>query len=28
VLMQWLRVPVLTGLALGLTAITRSAFEI
>ena len=28
VLMQWVRVPVLTGLALGLTAITRSAFEI
>jgi len=26
VLMQWLRIPVLTGLALGLTAITRAAF--
>jgi hypothetical protein len=27
VLMQWLRVPVLVGLALGLTALTRAAFE-
>jgi hypothetical protein len=28
VLMQWLRVPVLAGLALGLTALTRAAFAI
>jgi hypothetical protein len=26
-LLQWLRLPVLAGLALGLVAVTRAAFE-